>query len=670
MNKKLIKRLAIALGSILGVVLLVNFGINLWIKYKLPDYLKNNTNYAIEYEKLEIDLATGNIFANDISIQNKKNNNPNILGIKGSVDTLRVNSFGILDLIFRKEISISDAELVNPKISMVLPQKKQTSEQKEKKPFSMKHLQIKNGEIEILQNQEHKVFSATQLNLLVDDFLLSNGVENTALPFQMSNFSVNGRDIFFQNKEYQAEASVLVFENNAGNLSNLKLIPKTSIKNKTKVETALKSLTFLLNTWKISDKKIHLDFQKIDIDGLDTKVNAFAQKNKPTKKSEISVDIKNIDIKNSNFNVVKNNQPMLIQGFNGNFSDIKMDNAQSGKMKIQMANYKVSMQEIAYTMPFYTLNASQLSLSPKEISTQNFKLKPRYSRSEFVRKIPTEKDLFDLEYQSLKLVGKWDFLSEKTFLDAQKLAINGLKANIFRSKLLPDDRTRKPMYSELLRGIKLPLYIKQIDVLNSHLEYEEDTPKSKGAGKLTFSDFNMKIQHLNSAKMKGKPTKIPVDIDCKFLATSPMKVHWVLDTQSMDDTFHISGNIQQLSAQRINTFVEPYLNIRTAGNIQNLQFDFKGNKNGIGGDFKLKHKDLKVSLLNQEGEKKKFLSAVVNMVIKNDSKKYPESVKVERVPRDNTKSFFNLFWKGIESGLVNTLVGKTAENIRSDLKSS
>ena len=70
------------------------------------------------------------------------------------------------------------------------------------------------------------------------------------------------------------------------------------------------------------------------------------------------------------------------------------------------------------------------------------------------------------------------------------------------------------------------------------------------------------------------------------------------------------------------------------------------------------HKDLKVSILDKETkQKKKFLSALVNLFVKSNSKKFPESVEVD-VRRDNTKSFFNLFWRGIEEGLKKTLISK------------
>ena len=74
-------------------------------------------------------------------------------------------------------------------------------------------------------------------------------------------------------------------------------------------------------------------------------------------------------------------------------------------------------------------------------------------------------------------------------------------------------------------------------------------------------------------------------------------------------------------------------------------------------------------------EKKGFLTAVANLLVKTDSGKLPEDVQVEDVERDPTKSFFNLFWKGIEQGLKKTLIGinidgakKTVKNVKEDVK--
>ncbi len=245
-----------------------------------------------------------------------------------------------------------------------------------------------------------------------------------------------------------------------------------------------------------------------------------------------------------------------------------------------------------------------------------------------------------------------------------------MDANIFRSKIPKDDLSEKPMYSELLRSIKFAVFVQNLKVQNSLLVYEEDTKKSDGPGKLTFNDFNMTVKNLNSGKMKGKPTVVPISITCKFMNASPMNVKWSFDTAKMNDAFTISGNIADLPASRINPFIEPYLKIQATGLISDLIFNFKGTKQGINGTLKMVHQNLKIAILKQTGEKDKILSAIANVFVRTDSGNYPESVVVEEVARDKTKSFFNLFWKGIEQGLKKTLIGKNAPKTEQSIKNT
>jgi hypothetical protein len=176
--------------------------------------------------------------------------------------------------------------------------------------------------------------------------------------------------------------------------------------------------------------------------------------------------------------------------------------------------------------------------------------------------------------------------------------------------------------------------------------------------------------------MKGKPTKVDIKIDCTFMETSLLSVNWGFNTADQSDRFTIAGKLNNIPAVALNAFVVPYMSVTATGTIQEMLFDFKGNPKGIGGTFKIKHKDLKVSILDKDSKQKKgVLSAVVNIFVKSDSGKFPESVEVKDVERDPTKSFFNLFWKGIEDGLKKTLIGinvdkakKTVEKTKESVK--
>jgi hypothetical protein len=78
--------------------------------------------------------------------------------------------------------------------------------------------------------------------------------------------------------------------------------------------------------------------------------------------------------------------------------------------------------------------------------------------------------------------------------------------------------------------------------------YEEDTPESAGPGKLTFSNFNMNVKNLNSAKMKGKPTRVDIKIDCSFMKLAPLSVNWNFDVADQRDVFYF-GRTTNLPAQ-------------------------------------------------------------------------------------------------------------------------
>lgn len=299
-------------------------------------------------------------------------------------------------------------------------------------------------------------------------------------------------------------------------------------------------------------------------------------------------------------------------------------------------------------------------------------MKPLVSRNQFIKMIPVERDLYDLKAGQVTAEGDWELFSQHKYINASHVEIQSADANIFRSKIPKDDPKIKALYSKMLRSIKIPMNINTLDLKNSVLVYEEDTPESMGPGKLTFSNFNMNVKNLNSAKAKGTPTKVDIKINCSFMNLSPLAVNWGFDVADQHDNFTISGKTSNLPANGINPFIRPYLHVTaTAGTIQEMLFNFKGNPAGLHGTFNLKHKDLKIAVLNKNNhEKKGFLTAVANVFLKSNSGNYPESVTVENVERDPTKSFFNLFWKGIEQGLKKTLIGKNVEKTEKTVKSA
>jgi hypothetical protein len=212
------------------------------------------------------------------------------------------------------------------------------------------------------------------------------------------------------------------------------------------------------------------------------------------------------------------------------------------------------------------------------------------------------------------------------------------------------------MFSKKLRDVKFPLYVKQIDIINSKLTYEEIAEKAQIPGKITFDNFNAKIKDVNNAKITGKPTMIKVDSNFDFFGDAPTDIHWNFDVANKNDDFAINGTIKDLSIENANLFVRPYLNVSLDGKINYLKFDYTGNTNKIGGKFGFNYTDMNVNFLNKNtGKERKVLSAIANIFVKNNSKGEPDHVEVDK-DRDPNKSFFNTLWQGIMEGLKKYLI--------------
>lgn len=838
MKNKYFRIFSIVAGILLLLLLIINFGLNFWLKNNLDNYIKKNSHYIVSYKTLTVDLGTGNIKATGITINNKNPQNHEIVRFQGTVDTLSIARLGIYNAIFNQSINTSNLVLSKPNLNIILPQK--NNDKKEKQTdITVDNIKINDGNIQVFKPTKQKLLSVSDFNLVVENLQLTkestgeklpfsydyyeisgknfffrpdnvyaftakyittkdgqmslkdfamnpllsyanftkyypkkrnlfdfkssemefkdmvlkddkitltkvrfenpdlkmfttnvkplekkksftydvqledvlfnnakinilnpNGTpffaagnltmkinkfamnEQTAkgnIPFQYNDFTINGKEVFYSSNTQNVNVEALSINPKSANLQAVSVKSTVSKSDKTLLDIDAKQVNLAIKEWNFVENKLKLNIDNVVINELNGKIKGSTSPKKKVKPAFEGISfpliVKNVSLKNSNLIYDKGSQPLTFKDLNANIQNIELNaNTIKGEIPFKIGNYSFTTRNFNYKTEFYNLSSSLVKVNKNTIQISNFAMLPTVSRAQFIRMIPAEKDLYDIKVNQISVNGSWDFFSNNKFLEASDVKLNGVNANIFRSKIPADDLKEKPMYSKLLRSIKIPMFINNLAINNSLLVYEEDTKKSEGPGKLTFNNFSLKAKNINSGKMKGKPTQIPITINCLFMNASPMNVNWNLDTASANDAFSISGNVADLPASRINPFIEPYLKVRASGLIADLIFNFKGNYQGLNGSLKMKHKDLKIAIFRETGEKNKLLSAVANVFVRSNSDKYPESVPVEKVERDKTKSFFNLFWKGIEQGLKKTLIGKNAlkkeENIKKTIETT
>lgn len=294
-----------------------------------------------------------------------------------------------------------------------------------------------------------------------------------------------------------------------------------------------------------------------------------------------------------------------------------------------------------------------------KLSLTDFRIIPLYSKTEFQHHIPYEKDYVQLKIGRIDLDKlEWAFQRDSLEIKNPLLKIKDASLHIYRDKTRPDDTRYKPLYSKMIRDLPFGLQLDTVRLKNVFIEYNEVKDKDRGPGTVSFHDLNASIYNLSNIDLdkKGVP-RTDIDVSTRFMGESELKVHWNFNISNTADHFNISGTLNGLSANGMNSFLKPAMNIEAKGGIQDMSFSYSGNNNMATGQMKLKYRDFKVEVLKKKSEKKnKLLSALANLIIHNKARNenlVQENIKAER---DKTKSFWNYFWLCIRNGALKSFL--------------
>lgn len=125
----------------------------------------------------------------------------------------------------------------------------------------------------------------------------------------------------------------------------------------------------------------------------------------------------------------------------------------------------------------------------------------------------------------------------------------------------------------------------------------------------------------------------------------------------------MKGLLKNVSSEKVNPVSKPLMNVETNGHLKEVRFTFNGNRESGSGTFAIDYEGLKVDMYKKDGKKKnKLMTAIGNLLVKNDSKGELKEVQVS-VPRGKDKSVFNFLWKFIQEGLKQTILPKIVDKV-------
>ena len=329
------------------------------------------------------------------------------------------------------------------------------------------------------------------------------------------------------------------------------------------------------------------------------------------------------------------------------------------KIPIQYKSYALVIDSLFFrTSAFYHMNIGKISTGKNFLKINNFSYIPQFNRPDFIKQLKKEKDINILKFDSAQVAKmNWGFKNDRFFFKANSIVINHFDANIYRGKMPANDLSKKYLYNHLLRNIKFPLEIDTLQVLKSKLVYEEEKNFSKGPGVLNFDKFNLQATNIKSGFGLKKTDDVKIKVNCIFMKTSPLDVDWSFNVLDKKDSFHIQGVISNFDVGAIERFSKPYMNASFTGVFNKYRFNFYGNDDAVKGNASLDYDDLKVKLYKKKNPEKvaKLKSAIVNLIVKNDSKDKVKNADVE-LKRIQEKSFYNFLWRSIAESLKKILI--------------
>ncbi len=394
----------------------------------------------------------------------------------------------------------------------------------------------------------------------------------------------------------------------------------------------------------------------------DTLPETKEKKAKPNLSKDVV--IKNIHIKGGNLRVFENDsvQNKIYMSLNEfDLYEVQIsDRTLKAFLPFEYERMEISSDSIFYAMnENHHLAIKNLEIKDEDIILKDLQIIPNFSKAEFDKRISVEKDRFELHIETVEISAlNWDFEQDSIRLESPFMQINQADLKVYRNKLLPDDTSIKPLYSRMIREMGVKIKFDSIKLKNSRIVYEEKTDASRPPGELNFSEVHVGLNNITNIGMNSPDfPETKIKISALLMGKSPLSINWKFDVRDLQDDFTISGEMEGISADEMNSFLRPTMNIEVEGRIQSLFYNFRGDNNQASGDMQMQYRDFKVEILKKDGSKKNnFLSDLANIIIRNNDNKEKLERKDIQAERDKTKSFWNYMWLFIRNGALKSFL--------------
>jgi hypothetical protein len=310
--------------------------------------------------------------------------------------------------------------------------------------------------------------------------------------------------------------------------------------------------------------------------------------------------------------------------------------------------YTLAVDGLRFTSTDNTLRVSQLGI------------RPRLSETAFAASFPVQKDRYDFMLKDIALhhIDRKELWRKAVRCDS--LVIGESAFSIYRDMTRPPDTTSKvgKYPQQQLMHLPFPLSIGKILFSHSYIEYKEKNAKTLRSGKVQFHAVRAVVRNVTNRKADiQNDNHCIVDFSARLQDKIPVNARLVMLLGDPKGRFTIQGEFGGFDAPSLNPLTEPLGLARLEkGRVNRLHFAIRGTDSASEGEVAMSYEDIKVSMLRKDKDdggydKKAVASLFANFIVKNSSP--PDGPRTENVhfQRILNKSFFNLIWKTLFTGV-------------------
>ncbi len=387
-----------------------------------------------------------------------------------------------------------------------------------------------------------------------------------------------------------------------------------------------------------------------------------------------SVNVRDIAMENVSFKYSK-----ITEGKSSDFAvkdikitvhDVLIDETSLADTSRLMYTKMVEIVVPGFTYNFandiYQAKFDELKINTREqnILLTNVDYKPVMSKAAYFKKKGKNVTMADLHFDTLRM----EQLNFRALLDnqqtiARKVQLKNGHAKLYNDKRYPKspkNQIGQAPHQKLLR-VKQLIDLDSVFVENIDVVYGEMSGKYHREGEISFNKASGLLTHVTNDSVKlSKDKYLKADLRAKVMNSGNLHATFSFDMLSKNGAYSYAGSLKPMQAPAFNRILTPLLNVEIgSGNIRSVQFTMEGNDYRSWGDFRFEYDNLKINLLNEDGEKKKkkMLSFLVNQLIINDSN--PDANEVYHRGKVNHKrvpehTFFKNLWQSLLDGIKQT----------------